>query len=78
VRRRFTRGLGSHRFIKGDLPTLERLLVETPPAKIEFEFIAVQPGLRKQDLPTELGNMLAAASDFLVRGNFRPLRILAS
>ena len=78
VRRRFTRSIGSHRFIKGDLQTLERLLEETPSAKIEFEFIAVQPGLRKQDLPVELSNMLAAASDFLVRGNFRPLRILAS
>jgi hypothetical protein len=78
VKRRFTGSIGSHRFVKGDLQTLERLLDETAPANIEFEFIAVQPGLRKQGLPQELSNMLAAASDFLVRSGFRPLKMLAS
>lgn len=78
VRRRFTERLGSHRFVKGDLARLEEMLNGATPAQIEYEFIAVQPGLSKQGLPNELANILAAASDHLVRGNFRPLRVWAS
>ena len=78
IRRRFTQGIGSHRFVKGDLEILTRLLNEATPAQIDFEFIAVQPGLRKDRLPPELANILAAASDHLVRGGFRPLRVLGS
>jgi hypothetical protein len=78
IRRRFTQQIGSHRFVKGDLDAIEALLEATTAAQIDFEFIAVQPGLLKNDLPTELGNLLAASSDYLVRGNFLPLRVLAS
>ncbi len=78
IRRRFTNNVGSHRFIKGDLESLEHLLAAATPASIDFEFVAVQPGLRKQRLPLEISNMLAAASDHLVRAGFKPLRVLAS
>ena len=78
IRRRFTREIGSHRFVKGDLQQLERILTDATAAQIEFEFVAVQPGLRKQGLPAELSNVLAAASDHLIRGGFRPLKLLAS
>lgn len=78
IRRRFTSNIGSHRFVRGDLDILERLLTPAAPASVEFEFIAVQPGLRKEGLTNEISNMLAAASDHLVRAGFRPLRILAS
>jgi superfamily II DNA or RNA helicase len=78
IRRRFTSNIGSHRFIRGDLNALVQLLEAATPAQIEFEFVAVQPGLKKEGLPAELANLLAAASDHLVRGSFRPLRVLGS
>lgn len=78
IRRRFTQHKGSARFIKGDLDYLERLLTDAAAAQIDFEFIAVQPGLKKDGLPPDLGNVLAAASDHLMRGNFRALKVMAS
>lgn len=78
IRRRFTQNIGSHRFVRGDLQTLAAILDEATSAQILFEIVAVQPGLRKAGLPAELGNLLAAASDHLVRGGFRPLRVLGS
>lgn len=78
IRRRFGLRKGGARFIRGDIDLLERLLTEAAAALIDFEFIAVQPGLRKAGLPAELGNVLAAASDHLVRGNFRALKVMAS
>lgn len=78
IKRRFNHRLGSHRFVKGDLEALEVILADAVPAQIQFEFVAVQPGLRKEELPPELGNVLGAASDHLVRGGFRPLVVMAS
>ncbi len=78
IRRRFTKNIGSHRFLRGDLGTLEQLLAPAAPASVDFEFIAVQPGLRKEGLTNEISNMLAAASDYLVRAGFKPLRIFSS
>lgn len=78
IRRRFNARIGSHRFIKGNLDLLTRLLGEATPAQIEFEFIAVQPGLLKNNLPVEQSNLLAAANDHLIRGGFKPLRVLGS
>lgn len=78
IRRRFTQRSGGHRFVKGDLETLTRLLNNTTPAQIQFEFNVVQPGLLRDGLPTDLANILAAASDHLTRGGFRPLRVLGS
>jgi len=78
VRRRFNNRKGSARFVCGDLDRLDVLLSGAAAAQIEFEFIAVQPGLRKAGLPAELGSVLAAASDHLVRGGFRPLKVMAS
>jgi hypothetical protein len=78
VRRRFTHQKGGARFVLGDLNILERLLSDAAAAQIDFEFVAVQPGLQKAGLPADLGNVLAAASDHLVRGGFRPLKVMAS
>jgi superfamily II DNA or RNA helicase len=78
IRRRFNQNIGGHRFVKGDLDLLERLLTDAAAAQIEFEFIAVQPGLRKTGLPADLSNVLAAASDHLVRAGFRTLKVMAS
>jgi hypothetical protein len=78
IRRRFTHQKGSARFVKGDLDLMERLLTDAAAAQIDFEFIAVQPGLKKDGMPPDLGNVLAAASDHLVRGNFRALKVMAS
>lgn len=78
IRRRFTQNIGSHRFVRGDLDHLTELLETATPAQIAFEIVAVQPGLRKARLPTEFANLLAAASDHLVRGGLKPLRVLGS
>lgn len=78
IRRRFTQQKGEHRFVRGDLDTLEQLLTDAAGASIKFEFVAVQPGLRKADFPIEIGNILAAASDHLVRAGFLPLKVMAS
>lgn len=78
IRRRFSNNIGSHRFVQGNLGILETLLEEATPAQIDFEYVAVQPGLQKAGLPPELANLLAAASDHLVRGGFKPLRVLGS
>ena len=78
IRRRFTQNIGSHTFVRGDLATLTELLESTTAAQIDFEFVAVQPGLKKEGLPVELGNLLAGASDHLVRGGFKPLRVMGS
>jgi superfamily II DNA or RNA helicase len=78
IRRRFTTQKGSHRFIKGDLAALETIFQETPASKMKYEYIAVQPGLLKEGLPAPLSNLLAAASDYLVRGGFMPLRVMGA
>ena len=78
IRRRFQGGTGSHTFVKGDLALLTRLLVDTPEIHTSYEVHAVQPGLKKSGLPVAMGNVLAAASDFLVRGGFHPLKVLGS
>lgn len=78
ISRRFTHHKGGARFIRGDLDTLEQLLSDAAAAQIDYQFIAVQPGLRKAGLPGDLGNVLAAASDHLVRANFWPLKVIAS
>jgi hypothetical protein len=78
IRRRFNGNIGSHRFVRGNLPALEELFRSTAPAYMDFEFIAVQPGLQKEGMTDELSNMLAAASDYLVRGNYKAMRIMSS
>lgn len=78
IRRRFTQHIGARTFVKGNLEGLESLLTETTAASIDFEFIAVQPGLKKDGLPAGLSNMLAAGSDYLIRGGYKGVRILSS
>jgi len=78
IRRRFNQNKGGHRFLCGDLETLEELLSTSAPASIDFEFVAVQPGLQKENIPEEILHMLAAANDYLIRAGFKPLRIMSS
>ena len=78
IRRRFNERKGGHRFVRGDLDQLTDLIEGATAAQIDFEFVVVQPGLKKQGLPAEHSNILAAASDHLVRGGFMPLRIIGS
>ncbi len=78
IRRRFNGNIGGHTFVIGDLDNLERLLHEAPPSSIDFEFVLVQPGLKKDGVTLELSNMLASASDYLLRGNYKAIRVMAS
>lgn len=78
IKRRFTHKIGSHKFIKGDIELLESFLTPASSASIEYKFIAVQPGLKKEKLPTEISNILASANDHLVRAGFKPLQLLSS
>jgi superfamily II DNA or RNA helicase len=78
IRRRFNNNIGSHEFVKGNLDSLVELLRNATPASIDYEFIAVQPGLKRDGITNEILNMLAATNDHLVRAGFKPLRIMAS
>ena len=78
IRRRFSTQRGSHRFIKGDLQTLEDLFDRNNASQMKFEFVAVQPGLLRAGLPAPLGNLLAGASTYIVQGGFLPLRVMGS
>lgn len=70
IRRRYSKNNGGHRFICGSLELLEEILQPATPASIDVEFIAVQPGLRKVGMSTEISSILAAASDHLVKVGF--------
>lgn len=78
IKRRYKLRKGSHQFIRGSVELMEEILDSISEAFIEYEFIAVQPGLKKANMPLELSNMLAATSDFLIRSNYKHMRIWAS
>lgn len=78
IRRRFNQQKGSHRFVKGDLDALEEAFDRHSASQMKFEFVAVQPGLRREGLPAPLGHLLAGANTYIVQGGFLPLRILGS
>lgn len=78
IRRRFNDRTGGHRFIVGDLDQLEQLLHPISSAQVDFEFVLVQPGLKKEGITEELSNILASASDYLLRGNYKAMRVMSS
>lgn len=78
IRRRFQSRVGGHRFIKGDLDQLSRILEEAPAARVSFEVVVVQPGIAVAGIAEAMSHILAAASDYLVRGGLAPLKVLAS
>jgi hypothetical protein len=78
IKRRYRLGKGAHQFVLGSVELMEEILNSTTEALIEYEFIAVQPGLKKDTLNLEISTMLAASSDFLVRSNFKQMRVLSS
>lgn len=78
IRRRFNMRRGAHTFVRGNLEELENVIEGATPAQIGFEMIIVQPGLRRDGLPDGHLNILAAASDHLVRGGYMPLRVIGS
>lgn len=78
IRRRFAGNHGGAKFVRGTIDDLETLLSGYAAAQIDYQFIAVQPGLKKAGLPQKLSNILAASDDHLRRGGFLGLRVLAS
>lgn len=78
IRRRFNQNIGGHKFVRGNLETLESILSSATPAAIDFEFIAVQPGLLKEGISDEVLHMLAASNDYLSRGGFKSLKLMCS
>jgi hypothetical protein len=78
IRRRFENNIGAHKFVRGSLDVLEQLLQATSASAMDYEYIAVQPGLKSDGLGQEVLSILASASDYLVRGGFKPLRIICS
>jgi superfamily II DNA or RNA helicase len=75
---RFTEKKGMALFIKGDLETLRGYLCDTPPAKISFRIIAVQPGISRESITEKLGNILASVDDYLVRDRHDHFHIMGS
>jgi superfamily II DNA or RNA helicase len=71
------------RYLRGDFEVAERLLGGKHTKEVRFEVVIVQPGFQRKDLSKthskkSLSNILAAANDYLVRGNVLPLRVIGS
>lgn len=65
-------------YLRGDEVVSQRLLIEPHGKSIQFEVVIVQPGFPKNGLSEKIANLVAAANDYLVRGNVKPLRLIGS
>lgn len=65
-------------YLRGDESISQNLLLDIQGKDIRFEVVIVQPGFPKNGFSEKLGNLVAAANDYLVRGNVLPLRIIGS
>ena len=75
---RFRRRAGESTFIKGDSDSFRQLLQSHGRAAFGFEIVAVQPGITRDGLSPRIANLLSATNDYLVRGGFSALRVMAS
>ncbi len=75
---RYNRRAGASRFIKGGCDTLRQIVQSRRRADFQFEIVAVQPGIPRDNLSSRITNLLSATNDHLVRGGFSPLRIMGS
>ena len=75
---RYRRSAGASRFVKGSREALRQLVQSHGRAEYRFEVVVVQPGIARQQLSRQAGNLLAATNDHLVRGGFSSLRVMAS
>lgn len=69
---------GKSVFLCGDLALADEIFADSQRLRLSFETVAVQPGFSKGSLSPKLGNIIAAADDFLRRCGFHPLRIIGS
>jgi superfamily II DNA or RNA helicase len=66
------------RFICGNLALTDELLADSQRLRLNFETVVVQPGFSRSEFSAKLGNIVAAADDYLRRSTFHPLRVLGS
>ena len=75
---RYQRRAGGSIFVKGDIGAFRQLMQSHVRAEFTFEMVVVQPGIARDRLSLRIANLLSATNDYLVRGGFSSLRVLAS
>jgi hypothetical protein len=65
-------------FLRGDFGKLRGLFEKGKTKGFRYHISLVQPGISAANLTAKLGNVLAAAEDFLVRGNVESMDLFAS
>ena len=75
---RYNRGAGESTFVKGDCDLLRGLIGSYVRSDYRFKMVIVQPGIARGDLALRISNLLAATNDYLVRGGFSSLKVMAS
>ncbi len=75
---RYQRRAGGSIFVKGDIGAFRQLMQSHSRAEFKFEMVVVQPGIARDRLSLRIANLLSATNDYLVRGGFSSLRVLAS
>lgn len=78
IKRRARSRLGRSRFVRGDIAKLDGLLGDGSRSQLSFEIVIVQPGISRGALNAQVGELLAATNDYLIRGGCGPLRVQAS
>ena len=75
---RYQRRAGESTFVKGDIDAFRQLMQSHIRADFRFAMVVVQPGIAREHLSPRIANLLSATNDYLVRGGFSSLRVLAS
>lgn len=75
---RYQRRAGGSIFVKGDIDAFRQLMQSHIRAEFRFEIVVVQPGIPRDRLSLRIASLFSATNDYLVRGGFSSLRVLAS
>jgi hypothetical protein len=65
-------------FLKGDKELLKEFVLRARTLQTRYEIVIVQPGVSQSSLPEKMGHLLAAANDYIIRGQCCPLKVWAS
>jgi hypothetical protein len=64
--------------VRGDVAKVDELLGDASRSLLTFDIVIVQPGISSAALNAQVGELLAATNDYLIRGGCAPLRLQAS
>jgi len=65
-------------FLKGNKELLKEFTLRARKLQTRYEIVIVQPGVSQSSLPEKMSHLLAAANDYIIRGQCSPLRVWAS